>query len=403
MADMLVQQPTPQPSEVPPAASVPPVMSTPPVMSVPPSPISQKVEPPKSKIGLVVAGVVALVMMVGVGVWGYSQFSGTKTPQIAKLTEDAGNGITITQTEAEEKEGKGRVSFNGEGSFVEVVDIGIDFKSFFAENNCEYKNGILGGANCNLSGLREDIKAESNRIRDESFKAEIGGACASQTYIGSCAGSKGVCSDGVCVPVAFQACNAGDSCPVQCTPDLIASGYTHKTTEPGGGKYCDDQGRECSRYREELMTTSVPGTGTSSCFLGYGEQCGEPGQCGPGTNVRSPSPKPSVPASPNPSPSPTMACTGLTQTPATQPVVGSKLTFTCAGSVTPSNASTLSYNFRYAINNGAWVNLTNKTTTTAELTISSCGTYKVECRACATFGGLIKCDPFWQYAGVQPL
>lgn len=357
MADTFVQQPIPQPSEVPPVASVPPVMSaTPPVMSVPPSPISQKVEPPKSKIGLVVAGVVALVMMVGVGVWGYQKYASSQ-------------------------------------ALIAGIDGGLDT--------------LTGGTTGTNYGTTEDNNTDKNPdndINDGPTKLELENQCIADGASWDAARSACKYPEGFgpLNPPSEQ-CRAGDSCPVQCTPDLIASGYTHKTTEPGGGKYCDDQGRECSRYREELMTTSVPGTGTSWCFLGYGEQCGEPGQCGPGTNVRSPSPKPSVPASPNPSPSPTMACTGLTQTPATQPVIGSKLTFTCAGSVTPSNASTLSYNFRYAINNGSWVNLTNKTTATAELTISACGTYKVECRACATFGGLIKCDPFWQYAGVQPL
>lgn len=394
MADTFVQQPIPQPSEVPPVASVPPVMSaTPPVMSVPPSPISQKVEPPKSKIGLVVAGVVALVMMVGVGVWGYSQFSGTKTPQIAKLTEDMGDGYTVTQTVAEEKEGKGTVMKDG-NIILRVVDVGINIPLYVSE--CKGKD---------IACVRDKVTDANKAIIKAAEEAEIGGSCGSKTYMGSCANNTGTCSNGICLPSVIGQCLPTDTgCPTQCTASMISGGYKYPTNEPGGGKYCDDQGRECSRYRNEFMTTETiqPGT-TKWCFSGYGEQCGEPGQCGPGTNVRSPSPKPSVPASPNPSPSPTMACTGLTQTPATQPVIGSKLTFTCAGSVTPSNASTLSYNFRYAINNGAWVNLTNKTTATAELTISACGTYKVECRACATFGGLIKCDPFWQYAGVQPL
>lgn len=95
---------------------------------------------------------------------------------------------------------------------------------------------------------------------------------------------------------------------------------------------------------------------------------------------------------------PTMSCTGLTSVPAltpTAPVIGTKLTFTCAGVVTPATAGTLSYKFRYSINTGAITALANKTPTTAELTIAACGTYSVECQACATLNGVLKCDPIW--------
>ena len=92
---------------------------------------------------------------------------------------------------------------------------------------------------------------------------------------------------------------------------------------------------------------------------------------------------------------PTMACTGLTHTPTAVPEIGDKLTFTCAGTVTPPSAGTLSYKFRYSINSGAVAALTNKTTTTAELNIAACGSYKVECQACATLNGVLTCDPLW--------
>jgi hypothetical protein len=93
--------------------------------------------------------------------------------------------------------------------------------------------------------------------------------------------------------------------------------------------------------------------------------------------------------------SPTMACTGITRTPTTVPAIGDKLTFTCAGTITPSTAGALSYKFRYSINNGAATALTNKTATTAELSIAACGTYKVECQACATISGVLTCSPTW--------
>ncbi len=370
----------------------------PPTPIVPPSPINQNQVAPKKKVGLVVGLVIALVMTVGVGAWGYSQYSGTKTPQIAKLTEDAGSaGYTVTQTPAEEKLGKGSIEVDGI-KLGTTIDLG-SVAEIIAAAGCEVvDNKLQLKGDCSPLKLSAAFTAKNTEILKKLEDTKIGDSCPSDTYIGRCSNGQGVCSNGKCILAATGTCLPGDDCPAYCTAAQLTDTTTWKeVTEPGGGKYCDDQGRECSRYRIERSDK------VTWCFVDYGEQCGEPGQCGPGTNVRSPSPKPSVPASPNPSPSPTMACTGLTQTPATQPVIGSKLTFTCAGVVTPSNAGTLSYNFRYAINNGSWVNLTNKTTTTAEMTISSCGTYKVECRACATIGGLIKCDPFWQYAGVQPL
>ncbi len=90
------------------------------------------------------------------------------------------------------------------------------------------------------------------------------------------------------------------------------------------------------------------------------------------------------------------ACTGLTQSPIATPKIGDKLTFTCAGDGT-------FFEFRYNLNNGAYKSLANKTNTTAELTISACGTYEVQCHTCkmvpATNGtaqGDGKfCDPKW--------
>ena len=92
---------------------------------------------------------------------------------------------------------------------------------------------------------------------------------------------------------------------------------------------------------------------------------------------------------------PVLACTGLTQTPATTPAIGDKVTFTCAGTITPTGAAALSYKFRYSLDGGADQLLANKTPTTAELTINACGTYSVQCKVCATIAGVLKCDPTW--------
>lgn len=96
-------------------------------------------------------------------------------------------------------------------------------------------------------------------------------------------------------------------------------------------------------------------------------------------------------------PVPVLACTGITSAPTvtTPPAIGGKVTFTCAGTLTPPTAGTLSYKFRYSINAGTALPLANKTATTAELTIATCGSYSVQCQACATLGGVLKCNPTW--------
>lgn len=138
-----------------------------------------------------------------------------------------------------------------------------------------------------------------------------------------------------------------------------------------------------------------PFTGNLGCFCGVvqvdtgtGHQSYQ-SSCGCNTTT---TPPPSAP----PSTPPTMSCTGITRTPTTaSPLVGSKLTFTCAGVVTPPSAGTLSYKFRYSLNSGAVVALPNKTATTAELTLTACGSYSVQCQACATLNGVLTCNPTW--------
>jgi|GEM_PF-3832255 len=90
----------------------------------------------------------------------------------------------------------------------------------------------------------------------------------------------------------------------------------------------------------------------------------------------------------------TMSCTGITKSPVA-PALGNTVTLTCLGSVTPSTAGTLSYKFRYSINGGNFSTLSNTTPTTASLTIAACGTYAVQCQACATLNGVLTCDPVW--------
>lgn len=85
-----------------------------------------------------------------------------------------------------------------------------------------------------------------------------------------------------------------------------------------------------------------------------------------------------------------MACTGITRAPTTVPAIGDVVSFTCSGTVTPSTAGTLSYKYRYSINGGTYIPMTSNT-----LTVAACGTYSVQCQACATLDGVLTCDPTW--------
>ncbi len=96
-----------------------------------------------------------------------------------------------------------------------------------------------------------------------------------------------------------------------------------------------------------------------------------------------------------------MKCIGITRAPNTETKLGDKLTFTCAGRVTGIPGATLSYKFRYQLNSGNWATLANKTTTTAELAVAACGTYKVQCQACVKVLNNTRCDPTWQGATTQ--
>jgi len=90
---------------------------------------------------------------------------------------------------------------------------------------------------------------------------------------------------------------------------------------------------------------------------------------------------------------PVLACTSLSKN-VIAPKIGDAVTFTCAGSVTPAGATTLTYAFRYRIDAGAWTSLT-PSATTASLTIASAGAYDVECQACGTIENASVCDPTW--------
>ena len=285
-----VTQPTPSTEP-----TTPPPLPNPPM---PPSPtvVDSQAMKPKSKLGVVVGGVLLLVLALGAGVWGYLGSPTKKEP-------------------------------------VKVAEVGA---------NCSDNPGI-----CDESKGEACIKTKGK----EEYKCKA-------------TGGQDPCRHTIC-PVNYYCVNDDGE------PD-------EAWCEPKGG----------SRPPGETLTCP-PGTRSN-------------GQCEDGV-LRPPCCEPDTSPSPSPSTNTTttMVCTGLTQTPSTTPVVGSKLTFTCSGSITPSSAGTLSYEFVYKLNAGGWKSLSNKTTNTAELTIATCGEYIVHCRACATINGSKQCDPVWKDVVIQ--
>jgi hypothetical protein len=239
---------------------------------------------------------------------------------------------------------------------------------------------------CNTSG-----KGCNQAAIDKGYTIQIGIVkcrCLSKDpKTGQCTGGYGIDETGTTYANSSQAVK--NEVDAQC-----------KAQKMGTGAYiCREGVKGYSGNAACTNLNGVPFTGNLGCFCGtvqvdtgtghtsYSSTCG----CNEET------PPPSAPPSPSPSPSaPVMACIGITRNPATGAIgIGDTVTVTCNGSVTPPTAGTLSYKFRYSINNGAFTTLTNKTATTAELTVAACGSYKVQCQACATLNGVLTCDPVW--------
>jgi hypothetical protein len=315
----------------------------------------------KSKTGLIIGGVVALLLFVFGGIAGYQYISTGSIPLIAGVD---GGMDTLT----------GR----NNGGNTAVITTNKDKNN--TKNDDYAAMQKRAAANAATQAGRATTPAEADAIGDAA--AEVAKKDQTAEQLHSQCDLQGATWDeaksSCTYPAGFgplnppNQCLAGDDCPIICTPSQIAdtSNWT-KTQEPGGGSFCNPNGSNCNRYRVELKN------GNTHCFLYYGENCGEPESCGPGgDNTKTTAP--------------TMSCTGLNYTPTTTPVIGSVLTFTCTGAVVPSTAGTLSYKYRYNINSGAYTAMTSNT-----LTIAACGTYSVECQACATLGGVLKCDPIW--------
>lgn len=399
--------------------------NTPPTGGAPlPPVVPQAPEPKKKKKGLIIGGLLFLVLAVG-GVLGYNQYAQTGT--IAVVGQECKyNGSTLeckpakTPTPTKKPAPGGGSCSSGQtrcsGNSVEVC-AGGDWRA----SNCTY--GCANGA-CKPNPNPPPTTGGGGGATPPTPPPPGSGLFGSLNPDGTIAGTYACGNNQLCLvdspgtlQAAAQYCQTHDcdalnftptvqnriddaitangnssclptdtGCPQTCSGLDTTNVYKYDTQEPGGGTYCNAQGEKCTRYRIEKMTSSVA-AGASHCFVGYGETCG--GSCGgDGT------PPPSAPPS-----TPTMKCDGLTSVPdvTPAPVVGVKLTFTCAGTVTPTTAGTLSYKFRYSINSGTPVALTPLTATPnkAELTINACGTYKVECQACATLNGVLTCSPVW--------
>lgn len=424
----------------------------------PPKPVStptpEKSEKKKTKVGVVLAGLVLTLAVLGTGVWGYYRLA--ETGMIAPLEEGAGFAApkkTTTSTNTVKVSGGGEAkkettkTASGGTSMTVKTPSGNEVKVFtsITKDDCidpakcgtgfertatvivysppdntgkkvvlDAKSVVLpknhtdntsatvditevssDGRNVTLANVK--TSTQTNQVVQKQTlqtiilpgkpneRVPIGANCVSNAdgvgATGSCAGGAGTCQDGKCVSIL--ACLPGDNCPILCSSNNQMSNW-QEVTEPGGGSYCDSSGRQCRRYRIERKD---PGSNTH-CFVKYGEICGAPDSCGGGNTFKTTVP----PTDPN---TPTLSCTGMTSTPTTTPAVGDKLTLTCAGAIAPSTAGTVSYDFRYSLNNGALATLTNTTATTAELTIAACGTYRVQCRACATIDGTKQCSPIW--------
>ena len=437
VASVAVGDDTPLAFVTPPPATPP---STTPINTPPPTPLVPPEEPPKKggkgKIIGVVIGFFLLLAGLGGGFYFYSNYLPASQLTIAgvfvdSLTKDQCNGC-YNGGNLVWRKGACKVSGTCDGGNTQgqghstVVPCDTDgsvscgacggFCIIPIDKTCNEMGVIkcgespVFGASCSKSESSQFFKQCS--CGAETYYFDVEGICDSKdskaagtvnplyydTY-GLCAVGKNGCSAG---PGGSQiSCDFScDSNGCQCTSDRNDCQIYHWKCDRN-----DDLGRGC---QDGTPTVRQSATFNASCgseqidVKCHGDNVAfrtkaQTTPCGQVT----PSIPPTVPSpSPSPSPTYTMSCTSLTKNIAI-PVIGSKITFTCAGVVTPTSAGTLSYRFRYSVNSGTVTELANKTTTTAELTIAACGTYSVECQACATLAGVLTCDPVWQGATAQ--
>lgn len=392
-----------------------------PVPPVPISPAENVNTNKKSKVGLVIGGILALITTLGIGGFVSYQYLGYgKTPDIAIVSKQPGKITDPGDCNGASNGGwlvwrNGECKVTGTSGSVDKNNDGVGDKDTTNPNDKNIET--MSQSECGATGTGTQWCS----MYDTSGKPQ--GFCMKND------GSQGNCNNraiekGITVQIGEVGCKCtSNSRPCtswgidDTTKNKILNADTPETTKTAEidsvNYQCQDQkgsfttlGKESFICKEGVKgvggtvysggacteLNGKPFTGSLGCFCGtvqvdtgtghtsYSSTCGCDKE-----------PKSSEPPSSN---SPTMACTGLTSVPATvpAPTIGSVVKFTCAGIVTPSTAGTLTYKFRYSIDNGTFNNLTS-TGATANLTINACGTYKVQCQACTTLNGVLTCDP----------
>lgn len=430
-ADEVVVTPPPTVSDVPMGDDTPLAFAGSPATTqaeptvVPPAPAMSAPAPKKgkgSKIMMVLAGFVAFLgLLGGVGYYYYSQYGTIEPAKIANVStknKDQCQGCSCTtpncggswlrwvdgqckanggscnnanpnKTDAPPPPPPAGVSpaenCQKTGGFwcENVVDASGKSHSFCGSNSkaC-YQVAIEKGITMNIGQLRCIQKGTTWVLDRDFYNNNTGdGAQTAQQVIdayNAIAGTTGV-----------------DPCSKTYTPKAGTEKYVCKLGVKGDGDVVYTGGA-CTAANGKVFKGNEKGCfcGTVQVDTPHGHQSYS-STCGCNEETPPPSAPPSTSPSPSPS-APVMACIGITRNPATGAIgIGDTVTVTCNGSVTPPTAGTLSYKFRYSINNGAFTALTNKTATTAELTIAACGSYKVQCQACATLNGVLTCNPVW--------
>ena len=432
VASVAVGDDTPLAFVTPPPATPP---STTPINTPPPTPLVPPEEPPKKggkgKIIGVVIGFFLLLAGLGGGFYFYSNYLPASQLTIAgvfvdSLTKDQCNGC-YNGGNLVWRKGACKVSGTCDGGNTQgqghstVVPCDTD-----GSVSC----GACGGfciipidKTCNEMGVIKCgespvFGASCSTTKDTQFFKSC--TCGGTQYYFD---SDGICNAddpkakdtkdpsyydtyGLCGVVKTAGCSG--------SKDTGGNGTSCKFTCDSNGCSCDAGDTNCSVYHWKCDRNSglsggcqdgTPKVGKSATF---NASCGSEQidvRCGAGSVGFRTKTYQTVcgekPSQPPTTPDYSMSCTGLTKDVA-MPVVGSKITFTCAGSTVPAaGASLLRYTFRYNIDGGAWKDLANKTDSTAELTIAACGTYGVQCKACATYQGTTLCDPVWQGATAQ--
>ncbi len=393
--------------------TTPPVDGAAPLPPVPPAPTGS--EQPKKKGSVikkvvgVVAGVFLLVLSVGFGgYYAYLNFGGAEIPTVAyitKFTRDE-DGNVIRNPAYEKLSGVAKeVNDDERDQDLGIGDYAPDPKIDAASNQSAC--GAAGGTWCDYGFCLKSDGTEggcNNKAIELGYAVSYGANWSSTPKAGytkscTCYGSpRYFDKDGVC--------GGGDSSdPSGYTPETLKTGLCSITdlaptndgiadriNDGAGSNYCAgmfDTSGGCQK-------TGVPPN--SKCFCGTIQIDSGHGfesttmKCGCDKEEKT-----TTTVVESPPPAPVLACTGLTYTPTTTPVIGTQMTFSCEAADTPAGSIKFSYEYRYSINNGAWKTMATDRTLKPKgsLTIAACGTYKVECRACGSINGVNVCDPVW--------